>query len=76
MVTAKQRQQNKTGAAAFKARMAEQGLVQANFWVPASAVAELRRACELLRADPDLDVARLVSKTTGRLRGLKAPPKA
>lgn len=62
-------------ARTFKARMAETGMVQFNAWVPASAVAELKRACELLRENPELDVARLVNRKSGKLCGLKGPRK-
>lgn len=56
----------------FKARMAEDGCIQVNVWVPASAAADIQRAAELIRANPDLTVARLVSAATGKLIGLKA----
>lgn len=46
------------------------GLVQLVMWVPASAVADFQLAAEAVRADPDLSVARLVSKTSGKLTGL------
>lgn len=55
----------------FKAQMADRGLVQCNIWVPASAMAEFKRAAELARDNPDLTVARLVDTRTGKLRGLK-----
>lgn len=57
--------------AALKARRAKQGLVQLNLWVPASAVSELKRAAEMICADPNLAVARLVDTRTGKLKGLK-----
>jgi hypothetical protein len=56
---------------AFKARRAATGLVQCNVWVPAACAAELKLAAELMVADPDLRVARLMDVKTGRLRGLK-----
>jgi hypothetical protein len=58
-------------AARLKERRAEAGLVQCNLWVPAGALAELKRAAELSRENPNLAVARLVDTRTGRLRGLK-----
>lgn len=61
--------------AALKARRAKAGMVQINLWLPASAVADMQRAAELCRADPELTVARLVNTRTGKLRGLK-PSKA
>jgi hypothetical protein len=56
---------------ALRQRRSELGLVQVNLWVPAGAAADLHRAAELLRDDPDLTVARLASRRTGKLRGLK-----
>ena len=58
-------------ARAHKARMVEQGLTQINVWVPMAAAPEIMRAAELLRDNPDLRIARLVSTKTGKLRGLK-----
>lgn len=57
---------------AFKVRMTAQGLVQVNVWVPAGAVADIQRAAELIRANPQLNVARLADTITGKLVGLKA----
>lgn len=55
----------------FKAKMAEQGFVQVNVWVPMAAAADIQRAAELMRAGPHLTVARLMDVKTGRLTGLK-----
>ncbi len=55
-----------------RAKLQETGLVQVNLWVPAGAVADLQRAADLIRANPDLSVARLVNRVTGKLSGLKA----
>lgn len=57
---------------AFKARQAAAGLVQCNVWVPASAVADVNRAAELMCARPQLTIGRLVDTQTGRLVGLKS----
>lgn len=51
--------------------MAEQGFVQCNVWVPASAVAEIQRAAELMRERPLLTVGRLVDTSNGRMVGLR-----
>jgi hypothetical protein len=56
---------------ALRARRIEAGMVQVNMWLPAQAVADIQRAAELIRANPDLSVARLVDTRTGKLRGLK-----
>lgn len=56
----------------YKSRMAGEGHVQLNIWVPAHAVADFQRAAELVRENPDLTVARLVSARTGKLRGLRS----
>lgn len=61
--------------AALKARRAKAGIVQVNVWVPQSAVADMQRAAELCRADPELTIARLVNTRTGKLRGLKPSQK-
>lgn len=50
-------------------RMKEQGFAPCTVWVPVGAVAEMRLAAEKMRADPDLTVGPLVSRTTGRLVG-------
>jgi hypothetical protein len=55
----------------LKAKRAEQGLVQCNVWVPLSAVPTIQAAAELIRSNPQLAVARLVDRSTGRLTGLK-----
>jgi len=47
------------------------GLKQCNIWVPAGAIPELQRVAELLRANPDLTVGRMVNTKTGRVSGLK-----
>jgi hypothetical protein len=49
----------------------ETGMVQCNVWLPVSAVADVKQAAALIRANPALTVARLVDTRTGRLRGLK-----
>jgi hypothetical protein len=54
-----------------KAKLIESGLVQVNLWVPAGCVAELQRAAELMRENPELRIARLASQKTGKLCGLK-----
>jgi hypothetical protein len=56
----------------FKAKQLEAGLVQANVWIPPQAVADMQRAAELIRGNPELTIARLVHTGTGRLVGLKA----
>ena len=56
---------------AFKDRMADAGMVQLNFWVPAAALADVKRAGELMRANPHLTVARLADPRSGKLVGLK-----
>jgi hypothetical protein len=55
-------------------RLTDAGLVQVNLIVPPHAVADLQRVAELLRANPDLTVARLASLTTGKLSGIKRGP--
>jgi hypothetical protein len=62
--------------ARLKAKRADAGLVQINLWVPAGAADELMRAAELMRANPDLRVARLVNRATGKLTGLKPAAKS
>lgn len=47
--------------------------MQCNLWVPAAACAELRQVAELLCRHPELSVARLVDRRTGKLCGLKGP---
>lgn len=64
-MTNAQRQQS------LRNRRIEAGLVQVNVWVPVGAVADIQRAAELLRAEPELTVARLMDKRTGKLRGLR-----
>ena len=56
---------------AFKDRMADAGMVQLNFWVPAAALADVKRAGELMRANPHLTVERLVDARSGKFVGLK-----
>ena len=56
---------------AFKDRMADAGMVQLNFWVPAAALADVKRAGELMRANPHLTVGRLVDPRSGKFVGLK-----
>lgn len=58
--------------ARFRAKMAGAGLIQINVWVPPHAAADIQRAAELIRENPDLTVARLVSGATGKMIGLKA----
>lgn len=58
-------------ARAFKQRQQERGLRQFVDWVPPRAFADLRRMCELLRDDPELEVALLVNRKNRQWRGLK-----
>ena len=51
--------------------MADAGMVQLNFWVPVAALADVKRAGELMRANPHLTVGRLVDSRTGKFVGLK-----
>ena len=51
--------------------MADAGMVQLNFWVPAAALADVKRAGELMRANPHLTVERLVDARSGKFVGLK-----
>lgn len=64
-MTAAQRQK------AFKARMAEAGLVQINVWAPAGALPQVQQAAELMRDNPELTIDRLVNTRTGRLVSLR-----
>jgi hypothetical protein len=59
--------------ARHRAKLQQSGMVQCNLYVPAGAVPELQRAAELLRANPDLTIARLVNRRTGKLCGLRGP---
>lgn len=54
-----------------RVKMTEAGLVQCNVWVPRGAEDEIRRAAELICANPDLRVSRLTDAKTGRMKGLK-----
>jgi hypothetical protein len=57
----------KERAAAFKRRMEEQGLKQANVWVPADKVAQLQILAEMLRTNDRLEIGPLRDTVTGRL---------
>lgn len=54
----------------FKAKQAEAGLVQANVWVPADCLADLRLLAERLCAERGLTVGPLRDPATGRLVSL------
>lgn len=56
----------------LKARRKEQGLVQCNVWVHAEQACEIKHAADLMLANPELRVARLMNIRTGRLTGLKS----
>lgn len=62
---------NAARQAKWRAAQAAQGMVQITVLVHECAVPELKRAVELMAADPHLAVARLVDIRTGRLRGLR-----
>ena len=62
-------------AARLRERRAAQGLVPCTIWLPAAATAEFNQAAELIRAHPELRLARLMSTKTGRMCGLKGPPR-
>lgn len=53
-------------AAAKRAR----GLVPVLVWVPRPAVAEFKRAAELIAEQSSLRIGRMVDENTGRIRGL------
>jgi hypothetical protein len=55
----------------LKARRKAEGLVQCNVWVRAEQAAEIKHAADLMLANPELRVARLMNVRTGRLCGLK-----
>lgn len=55
----------------FRHKMADAGLIQINVWVPPHAAADIQRAAEMIRENPDLTIARLVSGATGKLVGLR-----
>jgi hypothetical protein len=55
----------------FKAAKMAAGLVQCNVWVPRGCEAEIKRAAEMMGANPSLRVGRLVDQNTGRMKGLK-----
>lgn len=55
----------------YKANMERIGCVQLNIWIPAAAVAEFQRAAELAREYPNLTVARMGDRVSGRIVGLK-----
>lgn len=57
--------------ARHRERLATRGLVAVTVWVPAAAQESVQRAAEILRENPELEVARLVSRRTGRLVGMK-----
>ena len=65
------RSANAERQARHRERLAAAGLVQIALFVPVSAAADFARAAELVRENPDLTVARLVSRTTGKLSGLR-----
>lgn len=67
-----------TGAerqARYRAKRENAGLVQVNVWLPPAAAADLQLAAELMRANPELSIARLVDRVTGRLVGLRTAAK-
>ena len=55
----------------FKERQIAKGLVQCNVWVHAEQASEIKHAADLMLANPELRVARLMNVRTGRLTGLK-----
>jgi hypothetical protein len=60
--------------ARLRTARAENGMVQCNVWVPSNAVADIKRAAEMIRANPTLTIASLVDTLTGKLSSLKAKP--
>lgn len=59
--------------ARYRARQQTSGFTSCTLLVPASAIPELLRAAELMRAHPELTIARLVDHRTGKLCGLRGP---
>lgn len=63
-----------TGAerqARYRAKREGAGLVQVNVWLPPAAAADIQLAAERMRNNPQLSIARLVDRGTGRLVSLK-----
>lgn len=56
---------------AYKAKLAEKGLVQCNVLLPAEAVPEFVELAELIRAYPHLRASCARDPTSGKLVGLK-----
>ena len=67
----RRRAHNAARQAKWRAERAQHGMKQLTILVPVSAIPELKRAVELIVAEPHLAVARLVDTRTGRLRGLR-----
>ena len=70
MPTNDKRNRNAERQAKFRAAHAQHGMRQLTMMVPVSAMPELKRACELIRAEPTLSV-RLWDTRTGRVRALR-----
>jgi hypothetical protein len=65
---------NKERQQAWAMQQRDAGLVPVTVWVPVACVPDLKRAAELIRADPELTIGRLTDRRTGRLRGLRSQP--
>ncbi len=57
----------------FRARVAENGWVQCNVWIPAAALPDVQLQAQILRQFPHLTVGPLRDPLTGKFVALRAP---
>jgi hypothetical protein len=65
---------NAARQARFRQEMAARGFVQANCWVPASALPDLQLQAQILRDHPHFSVGPLRDPATGKFVALRSRP--